>query len=140
MPKRGHIRSNQMILVGQFGHQVPEHVACRRESVQQKDGGILRIPGFAVEDFAVIDRQILIFLFQLSIYQSPSYEKYAEMKTWFPISSVSTGTGGCQIVPDAHFSIGSPDSACDRPGSPAGIPCFRMRTGHRHSTICNNPH
>ena len=46
-----------MILVGQFGHQVPEHVACRRESVQQKDGGILRIPGFAVEDFAVIDRQ-----------------------------------------------------------------------------------
>lgn len=33
LPKRGHVRSNQMILIGQFRYQVPEHVACRRETV-----------------------------------------------------------------------------------------------------------
>ncbi len=56
------------------------------------------------------------------------------------ISSVSTGTSGCHIVPAAHFPIGSSDSACNRPGSPAETPCFCMRTGHRHSTICSILH
>ena len=54
-----------MVLVGQFGHQVSEHMACRRETVQQKDGRILRIPGFAVKDFTVIDSCKLIFHFQV---------------------------------------------------------------------------
>ena len=51
----GQIRGDDMIVLGEFGDQVAEHVARAREAVQQQHGRAARIAGFAVEQLEAID-------------------------------------------------------------------------------------
>ena len=49
------IRCDQVVLVSQFGEEVAKHERGRGKAVQQKQGGLIRRPGFAVEDTEAVD-------------------------------------------------------------------------------------
>jgi hypothetical protein len=83
-----------MELIGQFGHQLAEHVAAAGESVQQKDSGILWVSSLAIKDngahrlsFAIFDLNSVICYHTLIYYSLKSAAKIRKN----PHTHVSTG-------------------------------------------------